>query len=216
MSELPDDLNRYWGSLTPPADTPPADLVKIKARFLRIVKIWASKHKYIVEFRGQVHPTSPTAVHFDLVAYTDAPHKPVHKVVQEAWKRAGGLRSAFTRFGNAETDAIALYQAKAIDKPAKKLNVDLLLRPRSEIGLEITWQTGGFWMNNSIEHIWQTLIEEWRESAQEITITPIAKTEAEDPKSGSALIVDNKHTTINDRLYDPKTDSKSLQERTQE
>jgi hypothetical protein len=159
LSELPKGLTPYRGNLTLPKGSSPAAHSAAKQEFCRILRRWKDKHGYILEIHAVLDITSPTEAHWDVVAYSDAPAKPLRAVVSDAWSRAGGLRQSLIRLDDEELQGQCKYQAKdtlRVDRRPRFLPAD-----RSILGLDHQWSTADFWRGRTIKSIWSELVSEW-------------------------------------------------------
>lgn len=158
LKSLPWNLRTYRGNLTLPVDSTADDHRRVRKEFLRILNRWKSKRGVSLEIHAVAHPTNPKNLHYDLVAYSDAPAKPLREALSDAWKRAGGLRHSFVDLADGDEGATARYQTKAtrVDREPR-----YLLAARKDCGIEASWHTAGFWGETTMELIWKSLIEEW-------------------------------------------------------
>ena len=159
LKSLPRNLRTYRGNLTLPVDSTVDDHRRVRKEFLRILSRWKAKRGVCLEMHATAHPTNPTNLHYDLVAYSDAPAKPLREALSDAWKRAGGLRYSIVDLADGEVDATARYQTKATPRVDREPRY--LLAPRSSCGIEAAWHTAGFWGETSLDAIWKTLVDEW-------------------------------------------------------
>lgn len=159
LKSLPWNLRVYRGNLTLPVGATADDHRRVRKEFLRILSRWKSKRGICLEIHAVAHPTNPTNLHYDLVAYSDCPATPLREALSDAWKRAGGLRYSFVDLADGEVDATARYQTKATPRVDREPRY--LLAARKDCGIEASWATAGFWGETTMELIWKALIEEW-------------------------------------------------------
>lgn len=166
VSELESkSLTLYRGHLRMPPGAP-ADHVRTREMFLQTLRRWRKSHGYTLEINAVLDITSPTEAHWDVVAYSDAPKKPLRAIVSDAWSRAGGLRQSLVELDDDELAAQAKYQAKNL-RPESPVGIKVDRRRRylpaiqSDSGLNHHWSTGGFWAGRTVDSIWKELIAEW-------------------------------------------------------
>jgi hypothetical protein len=176
LHDLPEQFTPYRGNLSLPKDASPQDHHRVRAAFLLALKRWKQRHNYIVEIHATTHVVDSNNSHYDIVAFTDAPHKPFHRAMLDLWVKAGGKPPTCVPLKEPEIDATAMYNSKAIlrvssntDKTKKptKLPSPNLLNSREISGLDLTWHTRksksseGFWRGTKPDAIWQELCAEW-------------------------------------------------------
>jgi hypothetical protein len=180
LHDLPAEYTAYRGNLTLDPGATPADHRRVKKAFLRSLNRWKTRKSYTVEIMARTHATDSTNAHYDILAFTDAPHKPFHSSMLDLWERAGGKQrndtvrgATLVRLKDHEKDASAKYQQKAIDGLAPIVKEDFrattpppkLLNSRKISGLDLTWRTDGFWRGTTPDAIWTMLIAEWHAPA---------------------------------------------------
>lgn len=183
LSTLPDGLTVYRGHLRMPENASPKDHDDAKGAFLRAVKRWGKRHGYTVELHGVLHITDPTNAHWDVVAYSNAPRKPLCEFVSAAWDRAGGLRQSLVPMEGAEIAAVARYTAKAINSRTNsrtRRDARFLPAPQVVLGLDRKWSTRGFWIGTNVDAIWSELIKDWLKSRESSNKTKMDITDTHD------------------------------------
>jgi hypothetical protein len=158
LHDLPEEYKVYRGNLTLHKDATPEDHKRVKEAFLQNLRRWKTKHNYTVEMHATLHPTDQRNAHWDFVLFTDSPAKPFRAALASAWERAGGLRCSRVVMTSEEIGAITRYQTKGFVINREEVH---LAPHQSELGLDLTWCTRGFWRGTNLEAIWASLVAEW-------------------------------------------------------
>ena len=141
-----------------PANATPDDHLKTRKEFLRILSRWKARLGYRLELHGVLDIDDYLNAHWDVVAHSDAPKKPLRRAVSDAWSRAGGLRQSLVVADRPELTAVAKYQAKDTTdtKDARKY----LPASQPNMGMNIHWSTSGFWIK-ALGVLWDEWKLEW-------------------------------------------------------
>jgi len=161
-----------------PDDASPADFGKVKGKFLKSLRRWAKRQGVKAELHGILHVQGRTRAHWDVVCWTDASLTKLHEHFGGAWRRVGGHRQSLVVVAESgDLDAVAAYQAKPVARDRGTPHYLPAFRSAG-FGLELTWQTAGFWAESSLDAVWAELIAEWFPSP-----APIKETELTTPPS---------------------------------
>ena len=172
MDHLDENMVVYRGSLSMPKNSSPDSHVKTRKEFLRILNRWKSKGKYTVEVRGLLHITDPLNAHWDTLAYSNAPERPLKAAVADAWHRAGGKWRGWSieSCEHEELTATLKYQNKDTVNPDTARRY--LPETKANMGMKFVWHTRpsktskGFWAGRSEGTLWQECIDEWYNKGQ--------------------------------------------------
>jgi hypothetical protein len=146
----------YRGHLRMPLDATADHHKRSKKAFLRTMRRWAVRTGYTVEFHAVQHITDIHNCHWDTVAYSDAPRKPLRAAVVAAWERAGGLRQSLVPLDPEEIESQCRYQAKDVE-PERQRGKHFL----PATGLQFHWSSSGFWQGHKLPELWKACILEW-------------------------------------------------------
>ncbi len=149
----------YRGHLRLPADAAPKDHRRVRKEFLRILDRWRARDGYTLELHAVLDIDDPLNAHWDTVAYSDAPRRPLKAAVSNAWRRAGGLKQTLVPVDDDELVGTLKYQVKDTTRADRARR--FLPAMRADMGMNHHWSTKGFWAGKSEADMWGELRKEW-------------------------------------------------------
>jgi hypothetical protein len=159
---LPENVTCYRGCLKLHDHATKEDHSKIVSKFMKSMNRHARRRDATIQVHLTAHITSPSDMHYDLLAYSDLPKTTFREVLKSSWKNVGGKSAAVPEL-DTEQEKIkaAKYAAKDEANATKK---EFRYLPKS--GTHLTRYTAGFFNGQSVESLWHELVAEWFAEAE--------------------------------------------------